>query len=303
MKTFWNLKKTALVITLTMVALGTSLLTGCTEHPISTLSKPSRALPSYTLPSTITKFNAGLIHNAELYYIFTHYDTVKYASYPNKFSQTGIDSLAALFIADSLQTATGSLTSGEISQAEAVFDSTFNACLTAVPTHSQLVASVDTAEAHGILASDEGNFIINADTEIRLCSSYAQTNDTIGSLTTQYNSITWAPSTSHGVEAYEYLNIANHSCKFWGQPGDTIPIHPPVSADAGAYVEYYNLYEGMAANMGWTQSEVLVMAVEASTGASAGSSTTGGGGVQWGRLGIAAIITVVWILVIVLIFF
>jgi hypothetical protein len=249
---------------------------GCSETP-NTSVKQIHIPNSYIIPATLDTFNAGNLHNAELYYIFTHYDTVKYASYPNKFSQRGIDSLAALFIIDSIQTTNGPLTSGEINTDTLFFDSVSNACASAPPPHSQLVASVDTAEAHGILASDEGNFIINADTDILLCTSDAQIRDTISSLISRYYSITWASSVSQGVDAYEYLSIANHSIKFWGQVGDTVPILPPVSADAASYDNC--LIEGQLMQLdgtllnGETPEE---FATQCSAAASQGTATHGG---------------------------
>ncbi len=218
------------------LSLGVALqFTGCSAPSTNAVKAPPH-ISSYIIPSTIDTFNIGRIHNMELYYIFTHYDTVKYASYPNKYSQTGIDSLAALFIMDSLQGSVGPLSPAEINADTIAFDEGYTQ---PTPTHSTLVATIDSTEAQGFIASDEANFIITADSDLWLCTSYSQENDTISSLISHWNATVWAPSTSHGVEAYEFLSIASHSSAFWGQSGDTIlPIaahQPPTDADGAAY--------------------------------------------------------------------
>ncbi len=286
MKTLRNLKQAA-----SMAVIALLFGSGCTSPP-NTAIQQSRLPLSYIIPSTVDTFNVGRIHNLLLYYIFTHYDTVKYASYPNKFSQTGIDSLATLFITDSIQTPTGSFTSGEISSVVAAFDSSFTACSLAAggPTHAQLVASVGTLESQGFLASDEGNFIVKADTDIRLCFSYSQILDTTSSLLTQYNSITWSPSTSHGVVAYDYLSVADHSARFWGQSGDTLPIHPPISADAAALIKAEAYANWMVQNGYWTEDQANLYISVVGAGASGGSSTYGGlTGRQWEQVGITTL--------------
>jgi len=56
---------------------------GCSDTP-NTSVKPLHVPNSYIIPSGVDTFNIGHIHNMELYYIFTQYDTVKFAAYPNK---------------------------------------------------------------------------------------------------------------------------------------------------------------------------------------------------------------------------
>jgi hypothetical protein len=309
-----TLRKLKRISTLANVLLiGVALQFTSCSAPSTTSVKTMPGPSSYIIPSTISTYDAGLDHNAMLYYIFTHYDTVKYASYSNKLSQTGFDSLAALFIADSLQPSIGYYTPTEVALFEADFDSTFNACLTSLPTYGQFVAGVDSAKSQGILASDEANFLINADTDIRLCTSYAQLNDTISSLISQWSSISWNPSTTHGVAAYGYLSIAQHSSAFWGQPGDTIaPIaaKPIVNPDADFYfialAKWQNLFN-LGLYPGLTEADVPVHAIADASAASA-AATLGNGsdvpgkGVVEGLL-IGVVIVDVGILVDLLIFF
>ncbi len=291
-----------------------ALLSGCTEQPAANSGLARYPPASYSFPSTYQTFNIGQIHNAELIYIFSHYDTVKYASYPNKFSETGIDSLAALFIADSLN-----LTPGEITACEAVFNANFDSS-SYLETHSSLVASVDSAVSNGFLASDEASFIIQADTDIWKCTTYAETNDTIGSLITQYSSISWAPSTSHGVEAYDYLSIANASCHLWGGASgngganDPMPIAAhPIGNDPDGFAQGMNLYGGEQTLYGWSDDQVTEMAVAMGDAKSAqaamgngngpGKGSSGnnpGGGFPWGAY---TPITIAIIVVFVLSFF
>ncbi len=280
---------------------------GCSETT-NTSVKPIHEPNSYIIPSTIATFDAGLIHNEELFYIFSHYDTVKYASYPNKFSQHAVDSLATLFIADSLQSSTGPYTPAEITRGEVIFDSAFDS-LTQSPTHGTLVVAVDSLEAQGYLASDEGNFIINADTDLRLCTSYSQTNDSISSLKSQYNSITWASSTSNGATAYEYLSIADSSCHFWGGPsghggaGDPVPIAAkPIEDDNAGYV--IGLEVGNAEKASGMDVDPVLVAMEYAAAASAqGGTGNGGHGGGGGGGGGGGIIILVPVIVFILVMF
>ena len=271
----------SMIIGISMLILFYVFLNGCAKQPSANISSSAHIAKSYILPVTIDTFDAGEIHNAMLYFIFMHYDTVKYAAYPDKFSEAGFDSLAALFIEDSLHPSMGSYTPAAVAAVESDFDSTFHAGLSTFPSYAQFVAGVDTAEAQGIFASDEASFLISADTDIRLCSSYTQLNDTISSLLSQWGSISWQQtSQSHGVAAYEYLSIAKHSSSFWGHSGDTIaPIaaKPIVDADAEFYPLELAKWQAIFDNgtyPGLTQPEVPIHA-EADASAESAAAAIG----------------------------
>jgi hypothetical protein len=204
-------------------------------------------LPSYVIPTTMGAFNSGAIHNAMCLYLLTHYDSNLYAGYPHKVSVQGYDSLAALFAADSLTAfGGGSLSPSDLAVIDSAFDTAFSNGWSGIfPNHLQMETTLYNAESAGTVASDEVEFIRNADSVLALCPSFAVAADTIASQQTQWSNITWTPSQTSGYAAYMYLSIASASCSFWGPGGAGSSLNPPLPPEA----EYIADTQGAMNNM------------------------------------------------------
>ncbi len=211
------------------------------QQEAPTMKTTKIQLPSYVIPTTMGEYDAGALHNAICLYLLTHYDSNLYAGYPHKFSIYGYDSLFALFAADSMTTPTGPYSPTELASLDSNFDSTFAKGMNEISvTHLQLETTLYTAESNGIVASDEVEFIRNADSLLRLCPTYAIEADTIASLQSQWSNITWATSTTSGYGAYQYLSIADSSNAFWRPGGAGSGFNAPVAEEIGDEATFGN---------------------------------------------------------------
>ncbi len=165
------------------------------------------------MPSSASSYNAGEAHNSGCNYLIINCNPTYYASDPAQ----GFDSLMVLFARDSITTSNGQFSSQILLDFDTTFDSVFSG---EIPTtHSWLQTSINKLVTDGGMANDEANFIRNADSLLRLCSSFAELNDTLTSLRSQYNGTMWTSSKTNGTVAYAYLSVADSSATFWGPGG------------------------------------------------------------------------------------